>query len=212
MLPATPKPDGHHAFRIDWVPWQPQQMTELRSVDDQFLDDQCCLDPKELPFNGIPSSWERGALSGDFPDEIGADHGIGGSSVSFELPLEMVAGEFAPRTSALGDVVDGAEVGDESEDGARLHPNLAARQEAADVPPRLLPPAVRQHGLQGPRVEEQPRLAAQRVQGGVEVLAPEEGEESPAPEPPQESVGSLAGARHHARRCDAHPPNSLPCL
>ena len=114
-----------------------------------------------------PSSWERGALAGDFPDEIGADHGIGGSSVSFELPLEMVAGEFAPRTSALGDVVDGAEVGDASEDGARLRPNLAARQEAADVPPRLLPPAVRQHGLQGLRVEEQPRLAAQPASDSI---------------------------------------------
>lgn len=160
---------------------QPQQVIELRSLGDQILGNLRSLVPHELPVDGVPELLV--AVQGR--EQAGAPDGAGGGvGILAEVALIKLRHNGAVRR-ADGDGVDGFVQIDEAEE----EPSLLAEHridlghEADDVLDGIVPLALPREALQVLHAEEHVRLLEQSLEGGVEAVAREEGEEAAATEP-----------------------------
>jgi len=136
---------------------------------------------------------ERGEHDAADPEGATADGPVVAAvlaEVSRERVAPLGAGEDVGRVR-----VDGEEAAQDPGLDARQAPAIAARrQEARQVADGVAPLAPSDQGPQVGRGEGRVRLAGHRLEGALEALEMEEGEEAPVPDPPQGGVLRLRRA------------------
>lgn len=180
MAPWTEaEADGKYIVGFRWATRLCHMFFQLWSLISQVNDNGRSLVSHAPKVQGVPES-----AGGEEGPEDGAELGDG-------VVAGKILGEAHPESrrdgTALGrsgdDIVDGLVHAEEVEEDAAVDAqNRVGRQEAGEMLDGLVPPARLHKVGQMVQVDARTRLAGKRVVGVEQLLAPEEGEESPLPE------------------------------